>query len=73
MDGIQFCNQINEVYHEVVYWQRNVFPVLSGFSGKFFVSELSGLFQAYADGSALESMAITAVIVAPHPLLQKNT
>ena len=50
-------------YEEVVHWRRNLFQVPSGVSGKSFVSELARLFQAYADSSSLESIAMKATTV----------
>ena len=43
----------------------------SGKVGKDFVRELTSLFTAYAQGSALESVALTAIMVACATLLQK--
>ena len=45
--------------------------VPSGKAGKDFVRELTSLFSAYAQGSALESVALTAIMVACATLLQK--
>ena len=43
----------------------------SGKAGKAFVSELARLFRAYGEGSTLESVALTAVMIMPALLLQK--
>ena len=67
-----FNTQINHAYNEIVHWRRNLFSVPSCAVGKEFVSELARLFQAYADSSEIESVAITAVMVMPHLLLQKT-
>ena len=48
---------IEDAYSEVVHWQKNTFNVPFGKAGKGFVLELSRLLRAYADGSALESIA----------------
>jgi hypothetical protein len=40
-------------------------------AGKSFVRELTRMFQAYADISSLESVALTATMVMPALLLQK--
>ena len=69
--GEDFCTSINSAYEEVVHWRRNIFQVPSGSSGKAFVSELARLFQAYADSSSLESIAMKAVTVMQTLLLQK--
>ena len=49
-----------------------MFSVPSGNAGNAFVSELARLFQAYAEGSALESIALKAVTVMSALLLQKK-
>ena len=67
-----FNTQINHAYNEIVHWRRNLFSVPSCAVGKEFVSELARLFQAYADSSEIESVAITAAMVMPHLLLQKT-
>lgn len=54
-----------------MYWKRNLFKVPSGKAGTTFVRELSCMFRAYADRSALESVAMKAVMVMPALLLQK--
>ena len=48
-----------------------MFQVPWGTSGRQFVSELARLFQAHAEATALESVAITAAMVMPHLLLQR--
>ena len=62
---------MNQAYKEVIHWRRNLFQIPSGSSGKAFVTELARLYQAYADGSDLETIAIKACTVAPILLLQK--
>lgn len=58
-------------YEEVVHWRRNIFQVPSGSAGKSFVLELARLFQAYADSSSLECIAMKAITIAQVLLLQK--
>ena len=50
---------------------ENLFKVPTGKSGKALVRELARMFQAYADGSALEGIALQAAMVMPALLLQK--
>ena len=69
--GEIFCRKINTAYEEVVHWRRNLFQVPSGSAGKSFVSELARLYQAYADSSSLECIAMKATTVFPILLLQK--
>ena len=71
IDGADFRQVIDAAYAEVVHWRRNVFQVPSGAAGKEFVAKLTRLFYAYAEQTALESVALTAVMVLPVLLLQK--
>ena len=71
LDGVEFIDAILGAYAEVVHWRRNVFLVPSGKIGKQFVQELASLFLAFAQGSAMESIAIHAAMLACPLLLQK--
>ena len=71
IQGEEFCAKVNQAYEEVVYWHRNLFQIPSGSARKAFITELALLYQAYADGSSLESVAMKACTVAPILLLQK--
>ena len=64
-DIIQSCNE------EVIHWRRNFFKVPTSKAGNQFVREVSRLFCGYAEGSALESMSLYAVMLMPALLLQK--
>ena len=72
LDGISFKCAIDAAYKEVVQWRRNLFKVLSGKAGKAFVHKLTRLFQAYAEGSALESVALTCAMTMPALVLQRS-
>ena len=71
LQGVELHQTMKETFDEVVHWRRNLFQVLSGSAGKAFVAELAWPYQAYADGSSLESVALMACSVAPILLLQK--
>ena len=71
IDSATMLQQLNAAYAETVHWRRNIFSVPSGASGKEFVGELARLLQAFAEGSALESIALTTAMVMPALLLQK--
>ena len=58
-------------YSEAVHWKRNIFLVPSGSVGKEFIQEMARIFEAYAEGSQLESFALTAAMTMPLLLLQK--
>ena len=71
VDGEAFTSSINRCYEVIVHWRRNLFKVPSGKAGKAFVQELVRMFHAYANASALESVAMKAAMVMPALLLQK--
>ena len=56
-----FIQAINATYSEVVHLKKNIFSVFYGGAGKQFVSELSKLYRAYAECSALECIALKAI------------
>ncbi len=70
-DSQNFKGDLNRIYDEAVHWRRNLFKVPSGKPGKSFVCELTRLFRAYAEGSALEGVALKAAMTMPALLLQK--
>ena len=70
-DASSFTKELNESFEMAVHWKRNIFRVPQGNIGKQFVDDLARLYAAFADGSALESVSLKAVIVMPHLLLQK--
>ena len=70
LTGTEFAHVIQCAYSEIAHWRRNTFMVPSSKAGKQFVRELTALFNAYVQGSALESVALTSVMVACALLLQ---
>ena len=71
IDGESFAHSIDCCYAEIVHWRRNLFKTPSGKAGKSFVRELSRLFRAFGDASAMESVALKAAMVLPALRLQK--
>lgn len=71
LSGEDFSCAVHSAYSEAVHWRRNLFLVPSGSVGKDFVKELTKLFNAYAQASALESVALEAISVACCVLLQR--
>ena len=71
LKGDDFCHAIMAAYHEAVHWQRNIFLTPSGAEGKEFIQEMAQLLQAYAEGSAMASFALTAAMTMPLLPLQK--
>ena len=70
-DGDGFTALQDKVYEETVHWRPNVFEVPRGKIGSAFVKEVSRLIEAYNDATALESIAMKAVMVLPALLLQR--
>ena len=70
-DGKAFCDMIDEAYDDIVHWKRNIFLLPSGVAGKSFIQEITRLLLAFAEGSALECIALKASFVMQILLLQK--
>ena len=62
---------MDQAYEQIVLWKRNLFLVPSGKAGKEFVAEIARLYNAYADASSLECIALKSVSVMQALLLQK--
>ena len=71
LDGKTFCEKIDEAYNLIIHWKRNIFLLPSGATGKSFIQEITHLLQAFASGSAMESIALKASFVMQVLLLQK--
>ena len=71
LEGEDFAQVLSAAYAEVVHWRRNIFCVPSGSAGKAFVLEVSRLIRAFCEGSAPETVAVKAIMVLPHVVLQK--
>ena len=70
-DGEYLTQKIDQCYKEVVHWRRNLVKVPSGKVGTSFVQEVTHMFRAYAESSALEGIAMKAAMILPALLLQK--
>lgn len=55
----------------MIHWQKILFCLPSGKSGRVFVSKLHRLFHAYATGSVLECVVMKAILIMPVLLLQR--
>ena len=71
LDWEEVDQEITKSYDEIVQWHQNLFKIPSGKQGKTFASEMAGLFQSYADGSATEKISLKAAMVLLALLLQK--
>ncbi len=54
----EIISEIDQVYNKVVHFRKNLFVTPSGAAGKCFVSWKAKLFQAFANGDALEQVAM---------------
>ncbi len=71
-DSTNFTNSLETAYEETVHWRKNCFRIPRGNTGKSFVHEMARMFNAFATGSALESVALRAATVLPLLVLQKS-
>ena len=62
---------LEATYDEVVHWRKNCFKIPLGNAGRSLVDELSRLYSAFADASALECVALRATVVLPILVLQQ--
>ena len=69
--GERACEFFTSTYEEVIHWKPNIFLIPFGKAGKLFVQELAMLYQAFAEDSALGSVALLACSVMQPLLLQK--
>ncbi len=71
MSGADFNQAVTAAYAEIVHWRQNLFLTPSGKAGKRFTCELAKMFRSYAEGTALEPIALKAAMIMPTLLLQK--
>ena len=70
-DAETISSRIDKAYYRIVHWRHNLFKVPSGNVGRLFVTTLTSLLSAYADGTAMESIALKAAMTMPALLLQR--
>ena len=66
-----YSTAVLSAYEEVVYWPKNLFKLPSGKVGKAFVNEKARLIEAMTPTNPLEPIALKAVALMEHLLLQK--
>jgi len=71
ISGEKVCEFLISAYEEVIHWKPNIFLIPFGKAGKLFIKELARLYQAFADDSAISSVALLACSVIQPLLLQK--
>ena len=69
--GETFAHSVTCGYDEVVHWRKRLFKIPLAKCGRAFVTEQARLFCAYANGSALECVALKAAMIMPILLLQR--
>ena len=67
----EFLARLNTAYSEVVHWKQNLFTIPYCSAGHSVIKDLSSLFRAYCDSTALETVALKAAMVLPPLLLQR--
>ena len=67
----RFCQEINNIYNEVVHFRRNIFNLPWGRAGKHFIEELTFWLKQFNSNSDLNSVALKAFMVLPSVILQK--
>ena len=65
-----FCNIVNGVYDEIVYYRRNISNLPSSRAGKSFIEELTFWIKQFNADSDLNSVALKAFMVLPTLILQ---
>ena len=70
IDAAMISSCIDKAYHQIVHCRHNLFKVPSGNVGRLFVTTLTSLLSAYADGTAMGSIALMAAMTMPALLLQ---
>ena len=65
----RFCEEINDIYNEVVHFRRNIFNLPSGRAGKHFIEELTFWLKQFNSNSDLNSVALEAFMVLPSVIL----
>ena len=71
LSGTECVQLVSECYDEAIHWKANLFKIPNGKAGENFIKELSRLFRSYAEGSTVESIALTAAFLLPILVLQK--
>ena len=67
----EVLTQCEGIYGVIVKWRRNIFLLPSGAAGKAFIEEMTKVANNFTAGSAMESVAMTLLMIMPSLLLQK--
>ena len=69
--GKPLIDKVDAAYLETVRWRRNLFQVPTGKAGQQFIEEITFLLNEFNNGSTLEPIALTLMMLAFPLLLQK--
>jgi hypothetical protein len=68
---VDFTEAVARAYEKVAFYRKNIFRTPSGRTGKMFVLEKAYLYGCVTEGNPLEGIALKAVAIMEHLLLQK--
>ena len=71
IQGSMFMSHVATAYEEVVFWKRNIFSIPNNSCGRSFVSSTTRLLNAFTRGNPLEPIAMKAVAIMSHLILQR--
>ena len=71
VDGEKFTRQVGRIFDEAAFWRQNLFNIPSGSSGKAYINAQACLWEAITPGGALEHIALKALGIMDHLILQK--
>ena len=71
MTGEAFSLLIDKAYNEIVHYKSNLFGIPRGRAGTLFVQEITRLLEAYNHATAMECVAMKAIMVLPALMLQR--
>ena len=63
--GSRFEDLINDAYKKTIRWERNIFMLPTGSSGKKFIDETTRLFDLWVNNTPYKLIALKAVYVMP--------
>ena len=66
-----FCQDVNNIYNEIVHFRRNIFNIPPGSAGNSFIKELTFWLKQFNSNSDLNSIALKAFMVLPTLIFQK--
>ena len=71
IDAATFIVRVEMIYGKVVCWNKNLFLLPTGKSGKLYIDESVKLLNSWVEGTALHDIAFNSIMIMPNLLLQK--